>query len=58
MKRPNLKIGILNLTNKKKLLLFGIRVLDISTFIAAPYAASILGEFGADIIKVEVLNIF
>ena len=41
------------MTNKKKLPLFGIRVLDISTFIAAPYAASILGEFGADIIKVE-----
>jgi crotonobetainyl-CoA:carnitine CoA-transferase CaiB-like acyl-CoA transferase len=33
--------------------LAGIRVLDIATFIAAPYAAAILGEFGAEVIKVE-----
>ncbi|RAU20130.1 carnitine dehydratase [Paramagnetospirillum kuznetsovii] len=33
--------------------LTGIRVLDIATFIAAPYAAAILGEFGAEVIKVE-----
>ncbi len=31
----------------------GVRVLDVATFIAAPYAASILGEFGAEVIKVE-----
>ena len=31
----------------------GVRVLDAATFIAAPYAASILGEFGAEVIKVE-----
>ncbi|MAO54529.1 MAG: carnitine dehydratase [Rhodospirillaceae bacterium] len=31
----------------------GIRVIDIATFIAGPYAGSILGEFGADVIKVE-----
>jgi len=31
----------------------GVRVLDIATFIAAPYAASILGEFGAEVIKIE-----
>ncbi len=31
----------------------GIRVLDIATFIAAPYSATILSEFGADVIKVE-----
>ncbi|MEK9723344.1 MAG: CaiB/BaiF CoA-transferase family protein [Rhodospirillaceae bacterium] len=30
-----------------------IRVLDTATFVAAPYAASILGEFGAEVIKVE-----
>jgi len=33
--------------------LAGIRVLDIATFIAAPFAAAILGEFGAEIIKIE-----
>ena len=34
----------------------GIRVLDIACFIAAPYAATLLGEFGADVIKVEHPN--
>jgi succinyl-CoA:(S)-malate CoA-transferase subunit A/succinyl-CoA:(S)-malate CoA-transferase subunit B len=33
--------------------LAGLRVLDTATFIAAPYCAAILGEFGAEIIKVE-----
>ena len=33
--------------------LAGLRVLDVATFIAAPFAASLLGEFGAEIIKVE-----
>lgn len=31
----------------------GIRVLDVGTFLAGPYAASILGEFGAEILKIE-----
>jgi crotonobetainyl-CoA:carnitine CoA-transferase CaiB-like acyl-CoA transferase len=34
--------------------LAGIRVLDIATFIAAPYAATLMAEFGADVVKVEM----
>ena len=36
--------------------LTGVRVLDIACFIAAPYAATLMGEFGADVIKVEHPN--
>jgi succinyl-CoA:(S)-malate CoA-transferase subunit A len=31
----------------------GVRVLDLATFIAAPFATTILAEFGAEVIKVE-----
>jgi succinyl-CoA:(S)-malate CoA-transferase subunit A len=31
----------------------GVRVLDLGTFLAGPYAASILGEFGAEVLKIE-----
>jgi succinyl-CoA:(S)-malate CoA-transferase subunit B len=31
----------------------GIRVVDIATIIAAPFTATLLGEFGADVLKVE-----
>jgi succinyl-CoA:(S)-malate CoA-transferase subunit A len=31
----------------------GVRVIDVGNFLAGPYAASILGEFGAEVLKVE-----
>lgn len=40
-------------TGEGDLPLTGIRVIDVGNFLAGPYAASILGEFGADVLKVE-----
>jgi crotonobetainyl-CoA:carnitine CoA-transferase CaiB-like acyl-CoA transferase len=34
----------------------GVRVVDLTTFLAAPTAARVLGEWGADVIKVEAPN--
>ncbi|MEM1144075.1 MAG: CoA transferase [Pseudomonadota bacterium] len=31
----------------------GLRILDLGTFIAGPHAASIFGEFGAEVLKIE-----
>ncbi|MGW1046910.1 CoA transferase, partial [Streptomyces sp. NPDC002547] len=31
----------------------GLKVLDAATFIAAPAAATMLSDFGADVIKIE-----
>ena len=33
--------------------LTGIRVLDVGNFLAGPYAAAMMGEFGAEVLKVE-----
>jgi formyl-CoA transferase len=33
--------------------LAGVRVLDIGTLIAGPFGATLLGDFGAEVIKVE-----
>lgn len=33
--------------------LSGIRILDIATFIAAPFCGTLLAEFGADVIKID-----
>src|ERR1035438_5659117 len=38
---------------EENLPLSGIRVIDVATVIAAPYCACILGEFGAEVLKVE-----
>jgi len=40
-------------THEDALPLAGIRVIDVATVIAAPYCAGILGEFGAEVLKVE-----
>jgi crotonobetainyl-CoA:carnitine CoA-transferase CaiB-like acyl-CoA transferase len=31
----------------------GVRVLDIATFLAAPFCGTLMGEFGAEVIKIE-----
>ena len=31
----------------------GLMVLDLATFVAAPFCCTLLGEFGAGVIKVE-----
>ena len=39
---------------KKKRALEGVRVLDLSNVLAGPFCATVLGEFGADVVKVEL----
>lgn len=39
---------------ERPLPLQGYRVLDMATMVAAPYCAAILGEFGAEVIKLEI----
>ena len=36
--------------------LTGVNILDLSTMIAAPFGATLLGDFGAEIIKIEIPN--
>jgi succinyl-CoA:(S)-malate CoA-transferase subunit A len=37
----------------KALPMQGVRIIDLGTFLAGPHAASIFGEFGADVLKIE-----
>ncbi len=43
----------MNPVDETELPLTGILVIDVATVIAAPYCAGILGEFGAEVLKVE-----
>lgn len=40
--------------SEKKRALEGVRVLDLSNVLAGPFCATVLGEFGADVVKVEL----
>jgi crotonobetainyl-CoA:carnitine CoA-transferase CaiB-like acyl-CoA transferase len=44
------------MTTENTAMLDGVRVLDLATLAAAPLAATYLGEFGAEVIKVEQPN--
>lgn len=42
------------MTTTPNLPLSGVRVLDIATMLAGPFCATLLGEFGAEVIKIEM----
>jgi crotonobetainyl-CoA:carnitine CoA-transferase CaiB-like acyl-CoA transferase len=48
-----IRIGTETMTTTSRKPLNGVRVIDLATFIAAPFAATILAEFGAEVIKLE-----
>ena len=37
-------------------LLEGVKVVDMSAFVAAPMAAEVLAEYGADVVRIEPLT--
>ncbi len=45
--------GVLNLMRQRERPLEGLRVLELGSLIAGPFATRIMAEFGAEVIKVE-----
>ncbi|MEH6404061.1 MAG: CoA transferase [Sneathiella sp.] len=45
-----------NAESQSSLPLSGLKVVDLSTVIAGPFAAALLGDFGAEVLKVELPN--
>ena len=42
------------MASESRLPLAGVRVIDVATMLAAPFCAALLGDFGAEVIKVEM----
>lgn len=56
MKGSSIGYGKVEMYCPKKNILEGIRVIDASTVLAAPLIANLLGDFGAEVIKIEQPN--
>ena len=54
---PEIKEGLRGMTDTSTGPFAGVRVLDLSTAATGPYAATLMADQGADVIKVERLGI-
>src|SRR5690554_7608976 len=50
---PAQGVPIMTIEDNRRLPLDGLRVVELGQLIAGPFATKMLGEFGADVIKVE-----